>query len=139
MKIPRTKEDWKDAVLHQLWVKVSIVVLTAIIGFAVAQSRSVIKAETKAFVMDTVRPALDSIRQQMDTLKVNQDRLQKSINEAKAQQAQTKIVQEQFFGALMDAVPAIKKSVQERGKQTEAAEAKKAESKKLLQKLTGDK
>lgn len=138
MKIPKTKQDWKDALLHQLWVKAYIVILTGMIGFAISQGRLVIKTETKMFVMDTVRPALDSLRQQIDTLKINQERFQKSIDEAKAEQAQTKAVQEQFFGALMDALPAVKKSVQDCGKQTEAADAKKAESKRLLQKLTGE-
>jgi len=122
MALPRSREEWKSAILHQLWVKVSVAVLMTCCGYILAQGKSVIRHDAQAMIMDTVRPSLDSLRAKVDTL-------------AK-QEAQSQAIQREFFGAMMEVVPGLKKAVQDRGKQNDAVEVKKAETETLLRNLT---
>lgn len=129
MKMPRTKEDWWNAVLHQLWMKVALAILSGGLVYVLAQGKTTLKREAQIVIMDTVKPSLDSMKMKIDTLSTRCAALARNVQE-------TQDVQREFFGAMMEVVPGLKKAVQDRGKQNETVEIKKAETDKLLHKLT---
>lgn len=56
-KLPKTKDEWKAAVFHQLWVKVTLFILTGCCSYILAQAPNFVKAK----VIEIVRPGMDSL------------------------------------------------------------------------------
>jgi hypothetical protein len=79
--------------------------------------------------METVKPSMDSVRTQIDTLK-------SQVMDLQAEQDKAARVQQEFFGAMMEVIPGLKKAVQDRGKQNAEVVTKKAETETLLNNLT---
>ncbi len=120
---------WREKFLKDWPSRVLLTALTAAMIFFWTNGVKVVKAESGSFVIQVVKPSIDSLKNQVDTLGAQ-------MEELKAQQDKTANIQREFFGAMMEVFPALKKSVQERGKQNSDVILKKAESERLLEKLT---
>lgn len=133
---PKDFGYWKTTLLRD-WP--SRLVLTVLIGFAGlvwAQGKTVVKAEGGKIAIEAVKPTLDSFKVQVDTLKGQVKQLQGQVQDLQEGQEKQGRIQQEFFGAMMDAIPGLKKSVQDRGKQNADVVNKKAETEKLLDNLT---
>jgi hypothetical protein len=129
MKVPKSPLEWKTVILKDWPSRMMITVLTAFAAYAWTQGKAIISSEGQKMVLETVRPAMDSLRGQVDTLKEKVESLQD-------EQEKSGRVQQEFFGAMMEAIPALKKAVEDRGKQNNEVAIKKKETEKLLTNLT---
>lgn len=120
---------WKQKILHDWPSRLVLTVLTGAMAFAYTYGADTVKQSGKAMVIETVKPGMDSLKVQVDTLKAQ-------VSSLKAEQEKQGRVQQEFFGAMMDAIPGLKKSVEDRGKQNIEVIIKKAETEKLLNNLT---
>jgi hypothetical protein len=114
-------KDWPSRLI--------LAILTAFSAFVYAHGKDAIKAEGQKIVIETVKPGMDSLKAQVDTLK-------EKVADLKAEQEKQGRVQQEFFGAMMDVIPGLKKSVKDLGKQNSEVSIKKAETEKLLGNLT---
>lgn len=126
---PKDLAYWKTTLLRDWPSRAVLTILTAAVAFIYAHGKDTLKAEGKKMVIETVRPGMDSLKAQVDTLK-------EQVVDLKAEQEKQGRVQQEFFGAMMDVIPGLKKSVEDRGKQNTEVIIKKAETEKLLNNLT---
>ncbi len=129
---PRQPKDaayWKRLVTKDWPSRGVLTLLTLSMTWILAHGRDTVKAEAKVMVLEFVKPSVDSLKDQVDTLKAQ-------VSELKDEQEKQGRVQQEFFGAMMDVIPGLKKSVQDRGKQNAEVVNKKAETETLLNNLT---
>jgi hypothetical protein len=120
---------WKALVLRDWPSRLILTALVGFCGFVWAHGKDAITGEGQKLVLETVRPSMDSMRTQIDTLKTQ-------VKDLQAEQDKSARVQQEFFGAMMEAIPGLKKAVQDRGKQNAEVVTKKAETETLLNNLT---
>lgn len=120
---------WKSMVLRDWPSRAILTILTVFCGYVWTHGKDTIKVEGQKLVLETVKPGMDSLKTQVETLKIQ-------LGDVKAEQEKQGRVQQEFFGAMMDVVPGLKKSVQDRGKQNAEVVTKKAETETLLNNLT---
>lgn len=129
MTLSKTQIAWASILLKDWPQKMMITILTAFAAYAWTQGKAIISSEGQKLVLETVRPAMDSLKTQVDTLKKTVERLQNEQEKAGR-------VQQEFFGAMMEVNPALKKAVEYRGKQNTEVVKKKKETEELLTNLT---
>lgn len=116
MKIPKNKEEWIGAVIHQWWIKVAIVALTATSGWLYAQT----KGSAANFVRDTVKPQIDSLAKQVDTVNIKMEKVEESLDAVDRKM-------DALISVMSDAFPAFKQKAKERARrETDDWELKKS-------------
>lgn len=120
---------WREKFLRDWPSRLLMTALTAAVIFLWTHGVEAVKAEGKTMVISTVKPSIDSMKNRVDTLSLK-------VAELQAQQEKMLRVQQEFFGAMMEVIPGLKKSVQARGEQNSEVILKKAETERLLDKLT---
>lgn len=92
----------------------------------------------KAVSADTARHIADSTtKAQLQPLQTKVESLEKKTDDLAREVQESREIQAQVFGAMMDADPKLQKAVQARAQQNQAAANKKEETAKLLKNLTG--
>lgn len=133
------KTPWYVRLLQVLVTdpRVFVPVLAAIFGgsgWAVADAGGTHAAVTA----DTAREIADSTtKAQLKPLQAKVESLEKKTDELTREVQESREIQSQVFGAMMDADPKLQRAVQARAQQNNEAERKKAETAKLLNDLTG--
>ncbi len=112
-KIPKTKDEWKNAVMHQLWVKVVLLILTASVTFILASGKSAIKEK----ILEVVKPSMDTLSQKVDATDAKVKAIDDKMN------ALIKVMSQAF--------PEFKKAALEQAKEN-------FESKEVRDALTGE-
>jgi cell division protein FtsB len=128
-RAPKDIAYWKSMVLRDWPSRAVLALLTVFCGYVWTHGRDTIKVEGQKLVLETVKPGMDSLKAQVDTLKAQ-------VSDLKAEQEKQGRVQQEFFGAMMEVIPGLKKSVQDLGKQNASVATKKAENQTLLDNLT---
>jgi hypothetical protein len=126
---PKDFAYWKTTILRDWPSRLLLTVLTVSSAYVWTHGKDTVKAEGQRLVMETVKPSMDSVRTQIDTLK-------SQVMDLQAEQDKAARVQQEFFGAMMEVIPGLKKAVQDRGKQNAEVVTKKAETETLLNNLT---
>ncbi len=130
----------KRVMLKDWPTKMVLTILTGAVTLLWAKGTDTLKTMAKTeggkIAIEAVKPTLDSFKVVVDTLKSQVVQLKGQVDTLQAAQDKQGRIQQEFFGAMMDVIPGLKKSVQDRGKQNSAVVIKKAETNQLLENLT---
>lgn len=130
--MPKTTEEWMTALKKDWPSRMVLTCLTAFAAFAWTHGKETFTSEAQRMVIDTMKPTIDSMTASRNALGIRVDTLQATVDKQGR-------IQQEFFGAMMDAIPGLKQAVEARGQTNRRVVEKKAETDTLLTNLTKQK
>lgn len=139
-RLPRDTAYWKRVLTKDWPTRMVLTILTGAVALLWAKGTDTLKAMAKTeggeIAIEAVKPSLDSLKGVVDTLKGQVVQLKGLVDTLQATQDKQGRTQQEFFGAMMNVIPGLKREVQNLGEQNLSVERKKAENETLLKNLT---
>ncbi len=137
--LPKAVRDalkWAFGIIQKYFMKSVVLGLVACMGWVFAQGKAAVKAAGSDIAVEAVKPVLDSFKVEVDTLKHAVKALEAQVGDLRVQQEKDRLIQNNFFGAMMQVIPGLKSEVRKLGDQNINASLKKVENDTLLENLS---